>query len=506
MATIAFKSNKGGQWKYLIRAYLGDTIDENGKKKKMQPAKTIILPPPEPGETLNNYWTQAKADSKAQKLADEWETELKNAGKGKGDDTLTFSAYARRFLADPTNSLSDKTKEGYEYALVRIENEKIQIPQYENISALSYRLGDIALKELTGRHLKEFYGHLRAHCYNETDNYATSNILDKLRLQRRLSKSKLAVQAGVSQSTLLNACRGQHVRIPTAERIAAALGEDVTQVFQIHFTEKPLSDTTQNAYHRFVSTVLTSAVDDEILAGNVAKGLSKKSKPIAHNKETPHFNLQQAQHFVSVVTAWPDIRVKTVLLTTLALAGRRGEVCALSVDGIDLDAGTIYIEKSLQYIKGKGLVLDDTKTEESKRSLSPGTFTMGVMREYMQWLGRVFEGREELRDKQWKYLFCQVDGSPISPDTLNFWLDKVITWSNNNTDVVLPRITPHGLRHTFETLMNGEIGLDAINTKAMAGQARKSTIHLNYMHQLKNKQKEAAQKFDELLFENTALA
>ena len=65
-------------------------------------------------------------------------------------------------------------------------------------------------------------------------------------------------------------------------------------------------------------------------------------------------------------------------------------------------------------------------------------------------------------------LFIQDNGKPISPDTINYWLDKFIEKHD------LKRFTPHSLRHTFSTLQI-MAGVDIRTFQARTGHAQAST-------------------------------
>jgi len=53
---------------------------------------------------------------------------------------------------------------------------------------------------------------------------------------------------------------------------------------------------------------------------------------------------------------------------------RRGELLALTRDCVDLDAGLIHVKKTLQSIKGKGLVLGEPKSASSRRTIAMPDF------------------------------------------------------------------------------------------------------------------------------------
>ncbi len=93
---------------------------------------------------------------------------------------------------------------------------------------------------------------------------------------------------------------------------------------------------------------------------------------------------------------------------------------------------------------------------------------------------------------QQQRLFVQQDGAPINPDTMNFWLDRFTRRHN------LPRVTPHGLRHTFATLQIAA-GVDIRTLQARTGHAQASTLTDIYTHAIKSAEAAAAEVLDNIL-------
>lgn len=77
-------------------------------------------------------------------------------------------------------------------------------------------------------------------------------------------------------------------------------------------------------------------------------------------------NDEDAKLFYATALTYPDVRCKTAALILLLTGIRRGELCGLEWSNIDLEEGTINIERSVTTVKGVGLVEKDPKTESSK--------------------------------------------------------------------------------------------------------------------------------------------
>ena len=75
-----------------------------------------------------------------------------------------------------------------------------------------------------------------------------------------------------------------------------------------------------------------------------------------------------------LLEAFQDAPAQFSVITQLALftGARRSEICGLRWCDVDLDAGTLSIERNVQYIPGKGTVFTTPKTKRSRRCIKIG--------------------------------------------------------------------------------------------------------------------------------------
>ena len=57
---------------------------------------------------------------------------------------------------------------------------------------------------------------------------------------------------------------------------------------------------------------------------------------------------------------------------------RRSELLGLQWKDIDMDNANLHVQRSLQRINGRGLVVSQTKTQKSRRAIALGTSTVDV--------------------------------------------------------------------------------------------------------------------------------
>jgi integrase len=136
------------------------------------------------------------------------------------------------------------------------------------------------------------------------------------------------------------------------------------------------------------------------------------------------------------------------LLLTRGL--RRGELCGLRWEDVDLDAGVARIVRTRVVVDG--VAVDSTpKTAAGKRTIDLDDMLVALLRSH-----KARQGAEKLAAgpayQDAGYLTADELGTPVHPDTLSGWLDDEIKAAG------VRRIRLHDLRHTAASLMlaNGE--------------------------------------------------
>lgn len=90
------------------------------------------------------------------------------------------------------------------------------------------------------------------------------------------------------------------------------------------------------------------------------------------------------------------------------------------------------------------------------------------------------------------YLFCKKTGEPLTPRDLRTKFNVILERAN------LPKISPHGLRHTY-TALQIQAGTDPKSLQILLGHADiKTTLNI-YAHLTEDKKRQTISKFDEML-------
>lgn len=358
------------------------------------------------------------------------------------------------------------------------------------LKRINNAIGHIRLEKLQAHHLEELYKNLAETGMNERDRCAVSDKLDTIMKDSGLSRMALGKLSGLSASTISTAANARQVNPETAEKICAALGAKVSDIFTLHNDTTGLAEKTILHHHRLISAILEKAKRERLIPYNVAR--EHASAPRVPHKEAVYLDDNQARDFLSLLLKEEDIRVKTSLILLLFTGARRGELCGLSWPDIDVEKKIINIVRASQYQSKQGIVEVPTKNTSSIRAVKVSPFVFELLGQYRTW----WNERKLLFGKDWQgkeqRLFIQEDGKPINPDTINFWMSKFISKHH------FEHITPHGLRHTFATLQISA-GVDIRTLQARTGHAQASTLVNIYSHAIKSAQEAASDVLENVL-------
>ena len=167
----------------------------------------------------------------------------------------------------------------------------------------------------------------------------------------------------------------------------------------------------------------------------------------------------QEEDVAKLLEALQDAPAQYSVITQLALltGARRGEICALRWSDIDLDAGVISINRTVQNIAGRGTVFTAPKTKRSRRCIKIGPECVQLLREYRQhqkaerfkvgseWMRRVEIENGKTVDND--LLFTRWNGQPLDPNAVTSWFPGFLAAHG------LPAVHFHSLRHTNASLL-----------------------------------------------------
>lgn len=389
------------------------------------------------------------------------------------DEKYTFAEYAEYAIKQKERSGKKyRTTSGYKGLLPRVNQA----------------IGRIPLNKLRTKHLNDFYENLEEEGVRQgADRAVPVGDLRAALKEKGLSMAKVAKLAGVAESTVNSAGKGNAILIDKAEKIAEAAGIPFDRLFDVREDSRPLSATTIWAYHRFIHTVLALAKKEKLVASNVADDVILPKKP--KSKVTTY----QTDELVMIQDAAEQEPIKwKMLIHFLMITGcRRGEVVGLQWSRVNWKDSSVLIDTNLQYTPERGVYVETVKTDE-ERTIKLPRETMVLLREYQVWQ---LETRLLCGDRwqQSDYVFTGEFGGHMAPDTLSGYLQRFEEKYN------LPHIHAHKFRHSMASVLYFS-GADPVSISKRLGHAQVSTTQDMYAHLLKQADTQSAERIADAIF------
>jgi integrase len=232
---------------------------------------------------------------------------------------------------------------------------------------------------------------------------------------------------------------------------------------------------------------LAQALSDGVVTRNVAalvKGGRRQGKTI--NVLT----VDQARSFLSAARGE---RLEAALRLLLSLGLRRGEVCGLRDEDIDLARGILHINGTLQWIPGEGLDWGEPKTASGRRTIKLPETLLIILREHLERRN----AERAAMGAAWvecPYLFVAAkSGGPLNPNQIYQAFLRVARRAALPADA-----TPHTLRHSCASFLYAQ-GAAVKTISAILGHANTAITNDLYIHLFQETVDEAAATVEALL-------
>jgi integrase len=241
-------------------------------------------------------------------------------------------------------------------------------------------------------------------------------------------------------------------------------------------------------------TALRDAVRLKLIPFNPAHEIAK---PKPQKKEMTVYDVDQVARFLE--SARED-RLFALYVLALDSGMRQGELFALLWSDLDLAAGVVRVQRSLEEINGHCRP-KETKSARGRRRIDLSQYTIEVLHEHRKRM--LAEGNIN------GPVFCDRQGGWLRKGNVlrrSFW--AIIRRANDKANkeaeksrtepALLPDIRFHDLRHTCATLLL----LADENVKVVSERLGHASVQLTldtYSHVLPTMQKRAAQKMNSIL-------
>ena len=233
-----------------------------------------------------------------------------------------------------------------------------------------------------------------------------------------------------------------------------------------------LSAKTVRNINQVISSALDLAVAQKIIPSNPTDACEL---PKVEHREMQTIPEEQLQAFLAEARA---TGVYEMYYIELATGLRRGELLGLKWQDIDWKNAIIKVRRQIARVDGQ-IVEAPLKTKNSYRTVTISPQAIEVLKQQ----------KAKTHDQ---YVFPSPNGGPISPDSVNNMLKRVLARAG------IPKVRFHDLRHTFATIAL-QNGVDIKTVSGMLGHFSAGFTLDTYAHVTTAAQKEAAQTMGNLL-------
>lgn len=212
-----------------------------------------------------------------------------------------------------------------------------------------------------------------------------------------------------------------------------------------------------------------------------------KEKP----KNSDDLKIITLEQFNKIIERFPEGSSFYIPLQIAFNTGlRRGEVCALQWDNIDLDNKTISVEHTL-VSKGKGVYeLGTPKTKSSYRTIDIGDTLVKILKRHKIW-----QKKNKLEYGQYytdsNYVCTKENGQLVTIDTIKY-ISRIVNYE------LKINFNFHSLRHTHATMLL-EAGANPKDIQKRLGHSKISTTLDTYSHVTKKMKNETVNILENII-------
>lgn len=282
----------------------------------------------------------------------------------------------------------------------------------------------------------------------------------------------------------------RHVRRSAVARVPLnKLTPPQVQAFLNRKLADGLSGKTVSYIRQTLRTALNDAVRWNLVPRNVAAVVP------APRKQYKEITPLQPEEIGVLLEAIRDSRHRPLYITALGLGLRQGEVLGLKWSDVDLERGTLRVQRQLQRFEGK-LTISEPKSKQARRALDVPAFVAEALRDQQLRL----EDERQFMGERWQehdFVFPNTFGGPIEARVL------LRDFRRRLDPVGLAHIRFHDLRHSCATMLLVE-GVPPRVVMEILGHSEIRLTMETYSHVIPALRRDAADRIDGALRRATA--
>lgn len=243
--------------------------------------------------------------------------------------------------------------------------------------------------------------------------------------------------------------------------------KDIQQYYTTVQRENGLSSNTMRRHHDLLSSALRSAVRQEMIP---VSPMNRVEPPRPRPKETSFYDNLELKQLYQLIQGKP-LELPVKLAGSLGM--RREEICGLKWDNVDLQRRLVIIREA-RTAYGANIVQKETKNRASVRTLYLAD-ELCLLLEQEQSRQEALRCQDPDNFNPEGYVVLDHKQRPYSPNALSLAFTRFVRRNN------LPRLTFHGLRHTFATIASCQ-GASLFDIGKALGHSTPSTTGRIYTH------------------------
>jgi integrase len=241
---------------------------------------------------------------------------------------------------------------------------------------------------------------------------------------------------------------------------------------------------------RHVHTTLRKALSDAVEARHIPYNPAAiaKAPRVAQTKDPKAWTPEQVRSFLAHVAG---DRLEALWVLAASSGMRRSELLGLRWADVDLDGASLNV-RQVFVVYGKIRAMKEPKTPASRRTIPLAAQAVTALRSH-----RKRQNEERLAAgstyEDAGLVFADEIGDPLDPAAITGGFRRLVA------EAGLPKLTPHGLRHTWATL-GLDAGVDVLYLSETLGHSSPAITASIYQHTRSDRKIEAVNRVGAAIF------